>query len=114
MSSHTVLIMLQEASAIIKVTLRKEAGSLPVENVSILWELRMPGQASIVRNGSGTTTNDGEIFIRINSTVLDSSIKYPLHITPAKTTGSVSDALSTLLDAAASSLTLALFVCKHR
>ena len=97
-------MMKQEASAVIKVTLKKEAGSLPVANVDIPWELRIPGQNAIT--GSDKTRNDGKIVIKIKNVNLDAAAKYPLHITPTKTTGNVSNTL-----AAYSRMTLQLIKC---
>ena len=59
-------------------------------NVNISWELRIPGHTAIT--GTDTTTNDGQIFIQIKNVNLDAAAKYPLHITPTKMTGNVSNA----------------------
>ena len=87
---HLCLYYPQEASTIIRLSLKKEAGSLPVKGVDIEWELRNPDTSVVVASNSAVTkkTNkNGDVLITVSIDGLDSTKLYPLHVTPTKMTG---------------------------
>jgi len=93
--SCKIHILHWEASTKVKVTLRKDAGELPVEGVTVAYELLdFNNFDTVLISDTTTTLQNGEVIIEfmeleINGHRFDGSKQYPLKLHLSKTTGSV-------------------------
>jgi len=56
-----------ESSAVVKVTLKKESGGAPVEDVTVFWELLDTDEVTIIDKGNLTTLANGKVHIPLSS-----------------------------------------------
>ncbi len=86
----------QETSVVIKVTLKKESGSEPVEKVNVEWKLLSPDGSKMLLNGTAMTSENGQIgplhlkvpeaALKATGSILKDSSILPFSITFAKHT----------------------------
>ena len=94
------VFLLKESSVTIKVALKQEAGSLPVEGVNLTWKLTDPSNIDDIKaSGTATTPDSGKVDIPMIIPGLDETKVYDLYVNATKTTVGVNDGVSVFLDA---------------
>lgn len=85
----------QESRALVKVTVEKRSGGLPVHGARVEWELFDPSGNILLDSGAETTPRNGEITLQfaadpiLEGSVLRNDDHLPLKLSVTKSTGQI-------------------------